>query len=186
MIIEAAPPFQVDAGPTQNTQLGCLVNLNANVLGNPPFTVMWDSIRGLSCNDCLDPEVLAPGTTTYTIRAQSAAGCSSVDSVLVNVEIVRPFFVPNSFSPNNDGINDFFSGFGGKQVVEIVRMAVFDRWGNMLFLKENFPAGDLEEGWDGTFRGSEMDTGVYTYFFEVLYVDNEVILHEGDVSLFRN
>ena len=186
VIIEAAPPFQVDAGPTQNTQLGCLVNLNANVLGNPPFTVMWDSIRGLSCNDCLDPEVLAPGTTTYTIRAQSAAGCSSVDSVLVNVEIVRPFFVPNSFSPNNDGINDFFSGFGGKQVVEIVRMAVFDRWGNMLFLKENFPAGDLEEGWDGTFRGSEMDTGVYTYFFEVLYVDNEVILHEGDVSLFRN
>ena len=183
--INPAPPFEVDAGSPQQTQLGCETNLSATILGNPPFTFQWDSIQGLSCLDCLEPTVLPPGSTTYVIRAQSAQGCSSVDSVFVDVEIVRPFFVPSAFSPNNDGINDFFTGFGGKQVTEIQRMALFDRWGNMLYLNENFPAGVLEEGWDGNFNGDGMDTGVYTYFIEVLFVDNVVILYEGDISLFR-
>ncbi len=183
--INPAPPFEVDAGADQNTQLGCETNLSATITGNPPFTFQWDTIQGMSCFDCLEPTVLPPGTTNYVIRAQSNAGCSSVDSVLVNVEIVRPFFIPSAFSPNNDGINDFFTGFGGKQVVEIQRLAVFDRWGNMLFLNENFPPGVESEGWDGAFNTDGMDTGVYTFFCEVLYVDNVVILYEGDVSLFR-
>ncbi len=185
VVINPAPPFEVDAGSPQDLQLGCESALNATINGNPPYTFRWDSIQGMSCLDCLDPDILPPGTTTYTIRAQSNAGCVSVDSVLVNVEIVRPFFIPSAFSPNNDGINDFFTGFGGKQVTEIQRMAVFDRWGNMLFLNENFPAGVETEGWDGAFNADGMDTGVYTFFFEVLYVDNVVVLYEGDVTLFR-
>lgn len=185
VVIDPAPEFVVDAGSPQTVQLGCETNLNATVNGNPPFTFAWDTIVGMSCIDCLDPTVLPPGTTTYTIRAQSAAGCFSVDSVLIEVEVVRPFYIPSAFSPNNDGINDFFTGFAGKQVKEIKRMLVFDRWGNMLFENTNFDPGVESEGWDGMFRGEEMDQYVFAYYFEVEYVDNVIVQYEGDVTLLR-
>ena len=185
VVIDPAPEFLVDAGSPETVLLGCETQLNAEIFGNPPFTFAWDTVANMSCFDCLDPMVLPPGSTTYVIRAESAAGCSSVDSVQIDVEVVRPFYIPSAFSPNNDGINDFFTGFGGKQVTEIKRLIIFDRWGNMLFEKLNFPAGVETEGWDGMFRGDEMDSFVFAYYFEVEYVDGVIVEYEGDVSLLR-
>lgn len=185
VVIDPAPPFEVDAGADQVVDLGYDTQLNGDIIGNPPYTFMWDSIGGMSCFDCLDPTVIPFGTTSYVLNGMNTAGCSSSDTVTVRVNVSRPFYIPSAFSPNNDGINDFFTGYAGRQVSEIEKMLIFDRWGELIYKKENFLPNEETLGWDGTFRNELMNSGVFAYYMKVLYIDNISVEYEGDVTLLR-
>jgi gliding motility-associated-like protein len=88
-------------------------------------------------------------------------------------------FMPNVFSPNNDGFNDLFEVFGRN--ITFVRLRIFDRWGNLVFETQS-----PEQGWDGRFRGQNMPTGVYTCLLEYLRpVTQEPAVATGDVLLLR-
>jgi gliding motility-associated-like protein len=79
-------------------------------------------------------------------------GCG--DSSIVNIEVDtrQTVFVPNAFSPNNDGTNDVFTVFGSVDVKEVKTFMVFDRWGELVHKSENFMPNSTSAGWDGTFR----------------------------------
>ena len=99
----------------------------------------------------------------------------------VRVEV----FIPNSFTPNGDGINDVFSVYGNDQVIKVRNLAIFDRWGNALYSQSDLPINDPSEGWDGHFRDDLMDPGVYVYVVEVELLDGTIRLFKGDVTLTR-
>ena len=95
--------------------------------------------------------------------------------------------IPNVFSPDGNGSNDVFyvqlpEGFTGT----VKKMAVYDRWGNLLFLTENVPAGSPAEGWNGTSHGREIQPGVYVFLIELL-IDGESELKKfkGDITIIR-
>ena len=104
--------------------------------------------------------------------------------VLVRVNRQRQLYAPNIFSPNGDGENDRFLLFG-YGVTEIQTLRIFDRWGNQLFLNEHFQQGDELEGWDGRYRGQDMNPGVFVWQAVVEFVDGAVEVFAGDVTLYR-
>ncbi|MEY3368871.1 MAG: hypothetical protein RI973_2026, partial [Bacteroidota bacterium] len=185
LVLDNPPALVLSAGADQTVDLGLSTSLSATV----SFAVdswSWSPADYLSCLDCPDPEVLLPATDiTYTLTAISADGCSVSDEVSITVVKSRNIFVPNAFSPNNDGINDFVTVFTGPNVSRVRSFQVFDRWGNHLFQVADLKPNDSSGGWDGKFRGELMDAGVYAWFAEVEFVDGEVFVLEGDVMLVR-
>ncbi len=117
-------------------------------------------------------------TTIYAVTGTDVNGCSSVDSVTVNVEEKTNVFIPDIFSPNNDGRNDILYVRGGN--ISSFRFFVFDRWGEKVFETE-----DQTLGWDGTLRGRPMDEAVYVFILKGTYLDGSTFEINGNVTLIR-
>jgi gliding motility-associated-like protein len=112
-------------------------------------------------------------------------GCTAADGVTVLIDKRRPVFVPNVFSPNNDGLNDLFSVFAGPSVTVVKSFLVFNRWGETVYEYYDFEPNNPALGWDGRHRDKTLDPAVFTWFAEIEFIDGEVELFEGDVVLMR-
>ena len=148
-------------------------------------SVVWSPAEDLSCPHCPRPLATPASTTTYTVAVTSIDGCTSYDSILVEVLEVYDVFVPNAFSPNSDGINDRFVIYGGPEVASILRFSIFDRWGNQLYQATDFPANESSFGWDGQSRSQEAGPGIYCWFAEIEFINGQRRVYEGDVLLVR-
>ena len=186
VILEGPPPLVVDAGPDQTVDLGFSAIISATVSpAGSVVDVQWTPDTLLSCSTCLDLTLIPPGQTTYTITVIDEDGCIATDEITIFVRDVRPVFIPNAFTPNGDGINDFFSAFGGPATTQINLFQIYDRWGELVWEKENFPVNAEIEGWNGKFRGQPSHEGVYVYYALVGFIDGKEILFEGDFTLLR-
>ena len=141
-----------------------------------------DSIISLGNNEF---SVSPTNTTVYTLTAFDAAGCSVSDQLTVIVDRSIDLFRPTAFSPNNDGVNDVFQVFAGPSIVRINSFLVFDRWGSPLYEGYDAAPNDPSLGWDGTYRGQAVNSGVYVYYLEVTFVDGRREVIKGDVALVR-
>jgi gliding motility-associated-like protein len=189
VILRQPSPFVVDAGDDKTIELGEFTNLNAvtSPANNLVKSWMWTPADStLTCKDCKDPTATPYNTTTYTIKAVDETGCQAIDRVTIVVIKNRNVFFPNIFSPgNDDGVNDRYTGFSGRAVRKINLIRIYDRWGNLIFERENFATNDLNFGWDGTYRGQKSGSGVYTFYSNVEFIDGEVITYKGDFMLVR-
>ena len=165
-------------------KLGYSVRLDASV-NLQPKTIAWTPPEGLSCTDCLQPQASPVKNTVYTLRVTSADDCPAIDSIAVTLLKFRHFFAPNTFSPNGDGINDFFTIFGGPAVLRLKSLKVFSRWGELLFERSDFEAGDPILGWDGQYQGKTMEGGVFVWWAAIEYVDGVSEIAKGEVALVR-
>ena len=120
-----------------------------------------------------------PGIYPVTLIAEDTKGC--VDSITLLVQIFKEYFVyvPNTFIPDGDRLNEVFSAsLIGVQSIEI---EIFNRWGQLIFAST-----DLDFEWDGTFRGRQVQNGTYVWKLVVLpegKVDKEI--YTGHVNLLR-
>ncbi|MBN8678873.1 MAG: gliding motility-associated C-terminal domain-containing protein [Chitinophagales bacterium] len=144
----------------------------------------WTPAEDLSCDDCANPWAKPLFSRHYTVRVEDEDGCAAEERILVQVSRKRHIYPPNVFTPNQDGENDYFTLYA-KGVVEIRKLAVFDRWGEQLFVRENFQPNDESLGWDGSFNGEPMNPGVYVWYAEVVFVDGESEVLYGDVTILR-
>ncbi|MEK7255064.1 MAG: gliding motility-associated C-terminal domain-containing protein, partial [Bacteroidota bacterium] len=183
--IPAPQVLLLDLGDDQTIQLGESVSLLAQA-SFPVSTWQWSPADFLSCTDCASPTAEQPtGDVTYLVTATDANGCTVEDEIKVFVKKIREVFVPNAFSPNGDGFNDVLTVFAGQQVANVKIFKVFNRWGAVMFELENYSPNQVTLGWDGTFKGKKMDVGVYVWFAEVEFLDGEVEVFEGGVTLVR-
>lgn len=174
----------VDAGEDQTIQLGSNTRLRA-LSNGAGVSFQWSPGGSLSCTNCPNPSAGPVEQTVYVVTAVDQNNCTATDSLTVFIDPNRPVYIPNAFTPDGDGVNDYFTLFGGPAVSEILRLQVFDRWGELIYEGENIPANVESAGWDGTFRGQEMNNGIFVYFFEVRFIDGEVINYQGDITLLR-
>ncbi len=153
----------------------------------PLDTVFWTPLTYLSFgSDSLQPWVRPIASQEYVVGVVDVNGCPVTATLYIEVDKNLNVYIPNIFSPNYDGFNDFFQVYTGKGVSAIRSMRIFDRWGDMLYERTNLPAQPVEyEGWDGTYRGKIAPSGVYVYLIEVEFEDGEVLLFRGDVTLVR-
>ncbi len=124
-------------------------------------------------------------SSQYTIwlHVTNIFGCSDSVYHLVQLRTESALFIPNTFTPNGDGINEVFRPFGcGIYQTAGFEMNIFDRWG-MLILTTN----DIITGWDGTFRGNKCQQDVYVYevFFTNPADGTLLTLLRGHVNLIR-
>jgi gliding motility-associated-like protein len=148
--------------------------------------IAWSNSETLSCDDCLDPLASPLETTEYQLTIEDSSGCPATARIKIYVDERPVVFIPNAFSPNGDGANDKFMIFAREEAVRKVnRFLVFDRWGEKVFEYDNFQPNDPASGWDGWYRGQVMNPQVFAWFAEIEFINGEVILFEGDVTLTR-
>ncbi|MEO1259532.1 MAG: gliding motility-associated C-terminal domain-containing protein [Bacteroidota bacterium] len=185
LIVPEATPILLELGDDQEAFLGDDLALAAstNIL---PTEIVWTPDTFLSCTNCLDPQIEQPTeSTTYSLTIVDENGCSANDEISIVIRKNRRVFIPNVFSPNGDGANDEFTVFSDDNVAVVRSMRIFDRWGNQVFENTGFSPNDLSTGWDGRYRGDEMDSAVFTYFTEVEFVDGAIVMYKGSVTLVR-
>ena len=125
------------------------------------------------------------GNTFYTLTVRNAAGCPAQDTMTVFVTCGGGnVFIPNTFSPNGDGMNDVFYP-RGKGISLVKSFRVFNRWGQIVFERYQFSINDRGAGWDGTVGGRKVSPDVYVYICEIICENNQVLLFKGDVTLLR-
>ncbi len=164
------------------------------IILEPKVTVNGLSYQWLGPNILSDStlefiEVQPLETSEYTVFA-SLGSCVKSASITVPVEQKVEIYVPNAFTPcdlagNCDNENDYFTIFSNYPCVEEVKsMEIFDRWGTLVFKKENFPHNIEREGWDGTFKGEPMPSGDYKTLIQVQQLD-EVRTIRSNLKLIR-
>ena len=148
-------------------------------------SINWIPTIGLSCTNCLNPLATPTGTTIYTVNVLNNGNCTASDSIKIIVLCNGTnLFVPNTFSPNGDGMNDWFY-VQGKGLSTIQSLRIFDRWGEMVFEKKDFTPNIPEQGWDGNFKGKKAPSDVYVYTLEVICENSQVVKYNGNVALVR-
>lgn len=165
----------VDAGPFVTIAIGNSTTLTATGgLGN----YSWLPATGLNCTLCQSPVANPTVTTTYTVTYTNSFGCVATDTVTVDVIIAYSIFVPSAFSPNGDGTNDilFVRGAG----IKTLDFIVYDRFGEKVF-----ESSAIVDGWDGTFHGKDMNTGIFVWYVTAEFFDGQTQILKGDVSLVR-
>jgi len=107
------------------------------------------------------------------------------DSCIVP-KIHRELFIPNVFSPNDDGINDFFFiSSHPEAVTNIPFLRIYDRWGGLVFERMGLLPNQPADGWDGQASGDDINPGVFVWVAEVVYADGKTETLYGDVTLLR-
>jgi len=164
-----------DAGPGATVDYLTLYTLN----GSGGGTYSWSPSTYLDDPSAEDPVFTAWETTLFTVVVTSPDSCSVLDTVTVFVLPKTVVDVPNAFSPNGDGTNDFLLLLVND--VEILYyFRIYNRWGQLLFETQ-----DLQKGWDGTYNGKEQEVGTYVYTVSVLGQEGDQIDKQGTVVLVR-
>jgi SprB repeat/CHU_C Type IX secretion signal domain len=182
------PPVTVIALPADTMiQLGFTVLTNT-VTGpaGRVVTYEWTPALGLDCTDCPAPLITGISDQWYIVKVTDGDGCIGLDTVKVTVKKERPIYFPNIFDPQTGTFpNNFFTGFSGPAASNMKVLRVFDRWGSLVFEGNNIPLNDPNRGWDGRVKGRLGDTGVYTWYATVAFIDGVEILYDGNITLIR-
>ncbi len=190
--INAITPVKVEAGDNIAIRLGDQLQLDARV--NLPMDMIaeinWSLSELLSCKDCLNPVADSlSGITTFRISVKDINGCTDEDAVTVYVSKERRVFIPNAFTPDNDGSNDVFMIYGGNDVRSVKSFQIFNRWGEKVYEDYNFQPNDPARGWGGQMGkagvGKPLDPAVFVFFAEIEFIDDKVEIFKGDVVLVR-
>lgn len=145
----------------------------------------WSPADGLSCTTCPTPFAEPASTTNYRVTAIDTNGCRSVSSIVVKVLCEgRNFFIPNTFSPNNDGNNDYFYP-RGTALDRVQSMRIFNRWGELVFERKNFVPNAPTDGWNGMIRGKAAASDTYVFMIEIICDNGQTIPIKGNVTLIR-
>jgi gliding motility-associated-like protein len=152
---------------------------------NATVQYAWSNTENLSCYTCAEPRAFPLITTIYTVTITDIWGCTASDEMEIKVINNKNVYVPNIFTPNNDGINDFLSVYCGGAAETVQLMRVFNRWGGLIYENKNFPVNNPFSGWNGKIQTDSVDNGVYLYEVEVRFLDNEVKKVSGNVTLYR-
>ncbi|MFN5237591.1 MAG: choice-of-anchor L domain-containing protein [Bacteroidota bacterium] len=194
--VPSAPDPAISIEPLFELELGDSLKLSATLPSGYPLslidTIIWTPLEGLnfrsnSIQDRLTPYVKPFSTAEYTVRIISKDGCEDRDNVVILVNTEPHIYIPNVFSPwKEDGDNDVFLIFASdKQIAQIDRFQVFDRWGEMVFTDSNFQPNDPAHGWTGYHNGRLLTPAVFVYYAEISLIDGRKLLYKGDVTLVR-
>lgn len=163
---------------------GSVVQLKAS--GSPDITQWeWSPSDYLSCTFCASPTSTPRKPLTYVVTVMNQFGCTDTSSVKINLVCAEgKVFIPNTFTPNNDGMNDVFYP-RGRGVREVVYFRIYNRWGQLVYERTHFQINNITAGWKGKFKGKRLNPEVFIYQAAMI-CDNGKLFHlKGDVTLLR-
>ncbi len=178
-------PINLTLTPTKATiKLSESVQLTATTNYGATASYMWTPSYGLSCVGCPDPVVMAYNSIEYHLHVSvnvNGNECDADSNVLVTVIPNYDMFIPNSFTPNGDGVNDYFEMFGNMDAVSFIEIKLFNRIGEKVF-----DSNDIHFKWDGTYKGVALQPGVLVYTLRAVFVDgHSEKVFTGSVSLLK-
>ena len=157
--IAVYPTPLLNLGPDRNVLGGNSINLTPVVISGTGLSYLWNPGTYLSSISISNPICTPREDIRYALKIVSADGCKNEDDIFIKV--VKDFVVPNTFTPNGDGINDLW------KIENMIfypnhKLEVFNRNGQKLFESTNYN-GD----WDGTYKGKPLPSGTYYYIIDL-------------------
>ena len=174
----------VEAGDDRTVNVGQTIDL-VPVISSDVTEVTWTPTGSIFRSDFPAITIRPRETTTYEVVVSNPGKCKASDQVTVYVICNGAnIFIPNTFSPNADGMNDKFYP-RGTGLFNVKTMRIFNRWGEMVYERSNFNANDANAGWDGRFKGQLLNPDVYVYIIEVKCDNDATLNYKGNITLIR-
>lgn len=172
--VKVKPSPVIDAGPDQTIVQGDVTQLAATA---PAGNYNWSPTNGLNSGSVLNPSAMPSATTTYKLSV-TAGGCTASDEVTVHVEsfCLKPM---EAFTPNNDGINDFWLLTTGNCLKQ-AKVDVFNRYGAIVYHSD-----DYKNNWNGSYQGKPLPDGTYYYIVTGTLINNKAYYLRGNVTILR-
>ena len=168
--------------------------LSIDPVGDNIDSIVWSDFNdpsiifcsgGLECSTInLTPSEL---TSSVYVEVFDANNCPAFDQVQLQLQQIVDVTFPNIISPNGDGINDIFY-VNSDDVERVVDLKIFDRWGELVYVGSDLQPmlENNENGWDGTFKGEPVVSGVYVFIAEILFINGDSEKFEGDVTVIES
>lgn len=149
--------------------------------------ILWEPAALFPAPQSLQQTLSILQPTVFRVTVADWKACTATDTLHVRVDRTRFVFFPNVIAPEGgeQAENQRFTAYGSEAVQQLRWLRVFDRWGNLLFERTNFPPNDPALGWDGRFQGQTASPGSYPWAAEVEYADGQREHFWGDVSVLR-
>jgi gliding motility-associated-like protein len=148
-----------------------------------PTVINWSPTTYVNCTTCPSVFVRPKSSTSIRLFVKDSKGCSVQQDVKFLVDLNRRVYIPNTFSPNNDKINDVFTLFGDGNLLLISTLKIFNRWGEMVYSGSNLTPN--LEGWDGQFKGQLLPPDVFVFYANLKFKDGEEVLFDGEINLVK-
>ncbi|MGE5356146.1 MAG: gliding motility-associated C-terminal domain-containing protein [Deltaproteobacteria bacterium] len=153
-------------------------------------SLIWFLNDSIICANrfCDSVRITAEDDFSLCLRMIYGNNCSVEECIEIRINKDFDIYVPNVFTPNFDGVNDYFKIKSTNGIeVSVKTMKIFDRWGEMMFQRDNFTYGKNDDlvGWDGKFRERLAPPGVYVYYIEIIKDSGEITRLMGDITLLR-
>ncbi|MFN8288301.1 MAG: gliding motility-associated C-terminal domain-containing protein [Chitinophagales bacterium] len=163
---------------TQVTNVSCFETADGQIEvavngGQTPYTYQWSNQQGAASIGAL-----APGK--YVVTVTDAGGCSTSDSTTLEKQQCPSYiYFPTGFSPNGDGANETFKP---KYSIDLksYQVRIYNRWGELIYTSE-----DVNEGWDGVYKGIPQALGVYVWVSDYSFMDGKKHTMAGNLTLLR-
>ena len=184
VLIQVFPLPTVNAGEDKTINVGQSLELIPDI-SSDVNKVVWSPTSGIFRNSYPGISIKPNESTEYTVEVSNPGSCMARDRISVYVLCNNTnVFVPNTFSPNTDGINDILYP-RGSGVFQIKVFRVFNRWGDVVFEKSNLNANDISAGWDGTYKGQKLLPDIFVYAMNVVCDNNTILTFKGNIALIR-
>lgn len=184
VVVTVHPLPIVNAGNDRQVIYGSPNQLSA-ATSNNVIRWNWSPATFLSCTNCASPISKPYTDIEYIITVHTANNCLARDTVKLAVACGEGnIYIPNAFTPDNDGKNDGFTinGYG----VRMVRnLRIYNRWGEIVFERRNFLPNDASSAWRGKYKGMDAPAGAYVYLTELECAGGETFMRKGTVTLIR-
>lgn len=175
---------KVNAGPDISVVGGVPYQLNATV-SNDVVSWLWSPKDDLSCVTCSSPVATPKIQTVYVVKVANTWGCVAFDTAVLKLQCaVSNVHIPNAFTPGIDGKNDIFY-VKGSGVNVIRHFRIYNRWGQLVFERNNIGIDDRSAGWDGKYKGQYVETGTYVYVAEMECNSGELFTFKGTVTIVK-
>ncbi|MDB5229014.1 MAG: hypothetical protein JWN78_3207 [Bacteroidota bacterium] len=158
--------------------------IQLDVISSQPLYYNWISSAILSNSHIRNPFAVINQPSWIYLNSEGdllLRGCRRSDSIFIDIFNncdAENVFIPNSFTPNYDGVNDIFKV--RSKILQSGNLVVYDRWGNKVFESD-----DLTKGWDGIYKGEPAQEDAYGYSFEGTCINGEQIKLKGNVTVLR-
>ncbi|MEP7321287.1 MAG: gliding motility-associated C-terminal domain-containing protein [Saprospiraceae bacterium] len=179
-------PFVIELGEDKNLVLGERITLGVqtnDIIGSSKYILGNDVV----CEQACEGKSWLPfDSGLLIVQATSNKGCVAKDTIRLLVKEVVKAYIPNIFTPNGDGTNDYFTILGDEGNIKTIQLLqVFNRWGGLVFEGRDLLPNDAQSGWDGTVRGKPSEEGTYVYLAKVQLLNDKIKILSGDILLNR-
>lgn len=176
LFVELGQTPQINLGPPDTL----IAEGNSITLGNgdPNLQYLWSDGSTGSI-------LVVQAEGYYSVTVTDPSGCTAEAAIRVSFLKKSAVWVPNVFSPNFDGYNDYVNIYTDKSVQRVVTFQIADRWGEVCFHRNNFQPLYENQGWDGRHRAYRASPGVFSWIALVEYLDGGQEWFSGNVTLVR-
>jgi len=180
--VKVIQEIKVNLTPDATVAANIPYQLNASsdqLAGLSDVRFLWSPSIGLNSDRIPNPKATIVSSQTYTVTVLTPQGCGGTGKVSLIVLPPAWINLPDVFTPNGDNSNELLKPVFNR-ISSLHYLKIYDRWGDAIFVSRQ-----LTEGWDGRFKGTQMDGGTYVWKMEAVTSEGEVIQKNGVVLLVR-